>query len=558
MITVTVVFGLQGRRSSCSSSSISNSSISYSSISYSSSSTLLLLLTDLNRDLNQFDFVRKINSLSMHIMELEQDLFREEVNVPIYFAHSSEEVEEVYSSVVQSTQKSSAKSAFEAMLGSVSANGYQLVANAKQTKAIPEAQILNIQGKLGAHDDEQLPTVAIVAHYDSFGIAPALSFGGDSNGSGVAALMELARLFSRLNSNVTSSAARFKIVFVATGGGKFNYLGSKKFLEDQLDSADGGLLQESLYTICLDSLSQGDELNVHVSKPPKDGSHSAAFFQALKSSAADLYPEVEVNMVHKKINLADDMLAWEHERYSIRRLPAMTLSHHKSSKDAAHRGTILDTAATVDVAKLARNVHIIAEAIGSHLYNTTGPLFKGELVKLPHKIVINSRIKNNRLVSVSEDILGAWISHLTSQPRSSPLLSVKGTNGVVSLLEQSMNRFLKDVKVTHLVADKRDPEFVFYDQMETTVSAFSVKPAVFDLCLTVLIVAYLAVLYFSVQKFHLLYSVVAASPKVKSNAGDALSKPTLTKRNLIHSKYLCKNQVILFASHYGPVQVTLY
>ena len=39
--------------------------------------------------------------------------------------------------------------------------------------------------------------------------------------------------------------------------------------------------------------------------------------------------EVKVNLVHKKINLADDFLAWEHERYSIRRLTAMTASHFK-------------------------------------------------------------------------------------------------------------------------------------------------------------------------------------------------------------------------------------
>ena len=52
-------------------------------------------------------------------------------------------------------------------------------------------------------------------------------------------------------------------------------------------------------------------------------------------------PEMNFKMVHKKINLAEDYLAWEHERFSIQRLPAFTVSRLESFKSPL-RNTILD------------------------------------------------------------------------------------------------------------------------------------------------------------------------------------------------------------------------
>lgn len=119
---------------------------------------------------------------------------------------------------------------------------------------------------------------------------------------------------------------------------------------------------------------------MHVSKPPKEGTPSSIFFKDLKSSS-DKYPTVTVDGVHKKINLADELLAWEHERFSIRRLPAFTLSSVKSHRDLS-RSTILDTKGSIDIDRLAKHTHVIAEAIAKHVYNlSTGEVFSKSLVR---------------------------------------------------------------------------------------------------------------------------------------------------------------------------------
>ena len=105
-----------------------------------------------------------------------------------------------------------------------------------------------------SHDGAHLLSVQLYHYFHDYGdvhimiiiLFQSLSTGADSNGSGVIALLELSRLFSKLFTN-SRTHAKYNLVFLLTGAGKYNYLGAKKWIEDSLD-ASGQVL--SVLPIC--------------------------------------------------------------------------------------------------------------------------------------------------------------------------------------------------------------------------------------------------------------------------------------------------------------------
>ncbi|XP_072516922.1 BOS complex subunit ncln isoform X5 [Salminus brasiliensis] len=436
-------------------------------------------------------------------MELEPELLATETIVPVYFALEDDELLSIYSQTQASSSSQGSSSAAEVLLHSATANGFQMVTSGAQSKAVSDWAITSLEGRLAGVGGEDLPTIVVVAHYDSFGVAPWLSYGADSNGSGVAVLLELARLFSRLYSHKRTHAG-YNLLFFLSGGGKFNYQGTKRWLEDNLDHTESSLLQDNVaFVLCLDTLGNGDSLHLHVSKPPKEGSPQHALLKELQTVASEQYPEVKFSMVHKKINLADDTLAWEHERFGIRRLPAFTLSHLESHRSAT-RNSIMDMRPHVDLKKLSRNTKLVAEALARVIYNLTEKGTNGDLEIFTEQMV-------------QEEQLASLVDWLTTQPRAAQLVDKDST--VVSTLEYYLGRYLKDVKRHFVKADKRDPEFVFYDQLKQTMNAYRVKPAIFDLLLALCIAAYLGLVYLAVQHFGFLYGILrrVTAPRVKQH-----------------------------------------
>nr|XP_020649849.1 nicalin isoform X2 [Pogona vitticeps] len=426
-------------------------------------------------------------------MEIEPEMLAMETIVPVYFAKEDDELLSIYEQTQAASASQGSASAAEVLLHTATANGFQLVTSGAQSKAVSDWPITSVEGRLTGLGGEDLPTIVIVAHYDSFGVAPWLSHGADSNASGVAVLLELARLFSRLYTYKRTHAG-YNLLFFASGGGKFNYQGTKRWLEDNLDHTDSSLLQDNVaFVLCLDTLGRGNSLHLHVSKPPKEGTLQHAFLKELEMVVANQFPEVRFSMVHKKINLAEDMLAWEHERFAIRRLPSFTVSHLESHRDTL-RNSIMDVREQVDPKILTRNTRIITEALTRVIYNLTE---KG----LPANLQIFTE-----QMQIQQEQMEAVMDWLTSQPRAAQL--VDKDSPFLSTLEYYMSRSLKDVKQHHVKADKRDPEFVIYDQLKQVMNAYRVKPAIFDLLLALCIAAYLGVAYVAVQHFGLLYKLV--------------------------------------------------
>lgn len=139
----------------------------------------------------------------------------------------------------------------------------------------------------------------------------------------------------------------------------------------KFSSSESSLLHDSVaFVLCLDTLANSDELYMHVSRPPKPDTPIHSFIQLLEevtnftarskvwcrpiSVFMDLnlgsflqvvssrFSWVKIGLVHKKINLVESTVAWEHERYSLRRIPSFTLSHLEDPKSEL-RGSILDS-----------------------------------------------------------------------------------------------------------------------------------------------------------------------------------------------------------------------
>lgn len=400
------------------------------------------------------------------LAELERLLIHANIRYPVYFAFEDDDIDAVLADVKRNDATGQPATA--------TTGGYKFVVSAPEPRKVATPAITNIQGWLpglkAEGDSNQLPTIAIVASYDTFGAAPALSVGSDSNGSGVVALLEIARLFSLLYSN-PKTRGRYNLLFGLTSGGPNNYNGTHKWLR----SFDQRLRENIEYAICLNSIgSSGNELWLHVSKPPENA-NIKQIFDGFSNVAEEL--GLKVGLKHKKINISNSRVAWEHEQFSRLRVTAATLSKLPVAPELLEStGGLSDNRHFTSEAAVARTVSLVAESLARHVYGQ-----QGKSIKV---------FEENSSLAVQPSYIQSWLHLLSTTPRVAPFLPKN--DPFVMALKKELADHTVEVNVQHEVLDGI---FTFYDSTSAKLHIYQVASVTFDLLVLLVLGSYLIVLF---------------------------------------------------------------
>ncbi|CAG9538877.1 unnamed protein product [Cercopithifilaria johnstoni] len=409
-------------------------------------------------------------STKTKLASLEKSLLYLNTDIAVYVVQQQPELQALIAEVTAFSKRS--PTAVQQLLNAISANIFQFSSSASVSNNIVVPKSANVIGHLWSRDRNS-PIIVVAAHYDSHSAVPGLAIGADANGSGVAALLELLAIFSRFYGSNTMKP-KYSMVFLLTAGGKFNYQGSRQWLEEHIDKQTETNVE---LVLCLDSVGKDSSLIAHVSKMPTETSPVGRFFLLLKDATP---PNRSIEIVSKKINLNADVLAWEHERFSIQRLPALTLSHFKSHADSG-RSSFLDTPSQVKMDVLEANVRTIGEALLIYVLNLSN-------TKCAHKENISS-CSILAPGDVNRKRLSNWLHQFGSKSRS----LAANNEWLVANLRDTVVRYTSGQTVVEPVSLA---DLSLYGILEDRLMAHRAKPAVFELLLASVITLYLSALYF--------------------------------------------------------------
>ncbi|CAI5483683.1 unnamed protein product [Closterium sp. Yama58-4] len=432
------------------------------------------------------------------VARLEERLLEANIPVPVYFAVDNAELSKLAADVESNDRAGKPASATN--------GGFKLVVAAGEPRKLPASSPLPaleawLYGGASSHAQAQggrreaLPIVAVVAPLDTFGLVPSLATGPASSASGVAAVLQVLRLLSRLFALLPSARPPFHLLFLLSSGGPFNFDGTRQWLA----SLDQSVQDRLEFAICVRAIGAapgggegGSGLHLHVSRPLKDPT-IRALFHGLSSAAAAVDPPTSVAVVHKKVNISDAHVPWQHELFSRRKLVAASLSSLPSApRFLRHWGGLADTRASVDERQLLATTRLIAETIASHIFNSSSAdnvssnLSEGAEAAPPPIAFFPP----NSSLAPSLPYLSHWLSLLSHSPRVAPLLAKD--DPIIAAIQAELALHADKVEVRKAALD---PHYTLYSTPHAQMHIYQVASITFDLVTFLAVAMYLSTLF---------------------------------------------------------------
>ncbi|KAE9547730.1 hypothetical protein FO519_009057 [Halicephalobus sp. NKZ332] len=397
-------------------------------------------------------------------LNIESQLSTFDTDQAVYFVEDCQEIRLVLIQVAESGGK--APTATKQLMNALVSNNYVLTSTVTANPPVLNVKQFNVIATLTSGDSKS-PTIVLSTHYDSAGLAPAKAVQADSNGSGVAALLEIYVALRQFYSK--GNRPRYNIIFAFTAAGKYNYQGTRQFVDNLGEKEDVEL------SLCLDSLGNGDQLYMQVARIPKDESPVKKMFNRISYGFSSLQ---SMEMNHKKINTAAETLAWEHEMFLLRKKQAVTLTHFKDHNDPM-RDSLLDTKENVDLDVLYKNTKAIVNGILSFIYDLDESLCADALADSVECSFVGKNV-------VSKERLKLFLDAVLGIPRHAEV-------------SDTYAKFLKDVLDRYGGKTQLQPvkfsDAVIYGHTEDKITAHVTKPAVFEIVVGLIVAVYLYLFY---------------------------------------------------------------
>ncbi|CAJ0962717.1 unnamed protein product, partial [Mesorhabditis belari] len=393
--------------------------------------------------------------------DLERALLAVRTDLPVFVVQSNAETAALLEDAASTSASSTAS-----VISSLASPTTLLSTTSSPSATALNYQPNNVVARLSS-GDRTAPTIAFVAHYDTHSAFPGLSPGSDSNGSGVVALLELLAILKKFYDK-PSTRPPYNLDFLWSAAGKLNFQGARQFAEQWQDKNPESKLE---LAICVEGIGGKGSLYYHVAKIPNEGSAAERFLQRLRATQ-------NIEIVAKKISV-NQLLSWEHERFNIKRLAAVTVSRYPSHEEHI-RHSLLDTPEQIDKEQLNNAIRSLAEAVLGYLLNLKGGVASDNRVEADYTMLSKQAVNSERI--------DFFMSQLTNGGRSAA--DQENTKAVASNIAAAAGAYAKVTQQGVLLS-----EISIWAGISDSIVAERVRPAAFELFVAAGVISYLAVFY---------------------------------------------------------------